>query len=35
MFNLQKRIVGDKKTPLEAVSVKDPQSGILVDDPEK
>ena len=35
IFNLQQRILGSKKTSLEAVAVEDPESGILVDDPER
>ena len=35
VFNLQERILGSKKTPLEAVAIEDPDSGNLIDNPER
>ena len=35
VFNLQQRVLGSKKTALEALAVEDPETGILIDDPVK
>ena len=35
VYNLQQRILGKKNSPLEAIAVEDPSSGIIVDEPER
>ena len=35
VYNLQQRILGKKNSPLDAIAVEDPSSGIIVDEPER